>query len=92
MKLMNIERSIGIYDRVSEERLKDVDLDITLGLLKTIVTPNDDDPELIDGYVLDERQLLQLSSYSSNIIVPNFEKYFYVLQCLGNYDWDSSTS
>ncbi|MBS1586558.1 MAG: hypothetical protein JSS82_13545 [Bacteroidetes bacterium] len=90
MKLISSERSIGIYNVTSEERLRDIVLNVTVSQLMEILTPSQDDQEFIDGYILGEEQLTQLSEYAVEEIIPDFSKYFYVLQCLGNYDWNES--
>lgn len=85
-KLISVERSIGVYDLATGERLYDIVLDIELDHLKRIVAPESDDPLMYEGYELDSKQLNLLIANLEQAIVPNHEKFFYVLQCLGIYD------
>ena len=90
MKLIRVERSIEIYNR-NEELISEISVDlIPFDELKEIVPPNEDDPLLYDGYVLDISQLSMLNNYLSEIIKADFTLYSYVLTCGGIYDWEAT--
>jgi hypothetical protein len=86
-KLAGIERTINVYDN-NNEPLEEINIDyLSLDVLKSIVPPKEDDPFLYDGYVLDADQLKKINEYLNQKIVPNFDIFFYVLECAGIYDW-----
>lgn len=88
MKLSGIDRTIGVYDNISENRIEDIPVHVTVEQLKQIVMENEDDPWFYDGYVLNEAQLEKLSTFMDKKISFDFTNHYYVLQCLGIYDWD----
>lgn len=90
-KLIGIERTINIYTKNGSEPLEEVDItDIPLNDLKKIVVPEDSDPMLYDGYVLNPTQLQAINKLVGNKIKANYKQYNYILVCGGIYDWDDS--
>ena len=88
-KLIKIERSIQVSRNSDDGLLENILLDISLDELLNIVTAKEDDPELFDGYMLDENQIEKLNNFSERQIQPDFKSYWYVLVCLGIYDWQT---
>ena len=92
MKLLRTERSIVFYNNNDNDHeiAGEVNIDpISVDQLLTIVVPRDDDLELYYGYILSEEQLEKINELVVNKIVPNFETYYYVLECFGIYDWSN---
>ncbi len=93
-KLIKEERTINIYkktdsDIIRESLLEEINIDIIpLETLKSIITPNPDDPLLFDGYPLEVEEFNKINALINNRITPNFELYDYVMECYGIYDWD----
>ena len=91
-KLLSIERSIGIFDLTLEKVIENVVLDVSVEQLKRIVTANDDDVGIYyDFYKLDETQVSELNNYAERKVSPDFKKYIYLLQCMGEYDWTTKS-
>ncbi len=87
-RLIRIEWTINIYDK-NNKLIKEVDIQVPpLEKLKQIVIPKANDPDLDDGYELNEIQLNALNNYLQEKIIPNFEIYSYILVSAGIYDWD----
>ena len=85
-KLISVERSIHVYDN-DNELIKEINVDaIPFEEIKGIVTPNEEDPLMYDGYELNESQLSKFQNFLSEKIVVDFSFYFYVLICLGVYE------
>jgi hypothetical protein len=91
MKLLGVERSIGIYNNASEERIEDIVINISVEDLQQIVVHNEDDPLYYDGYILEDKQLQELAKYADKEIAFDFLNYYYVLQGLGIYDWGNDS-
>ncbi len=88
MKLLRTEREVAYYSIKDESIEGEFNIDtISLNQLLTIVIPNHDDPELIDGYPLTETQLEKINELTNNKIIPNYKLYYYVLECTGIYDY-----
>ncbi len=88
-KLVRIERSIAKYNIADEDIVSDENIDeISLDKLLLIVTPKEDDPLLYDGYVLNEKQLLEINSNLNNKLTFDFNTFYYVLECAGIYDYN----
>lgn len=90
-KLIRTERSICIYKRTDDsnmgEEVAEINIDfISLDNLKTIVTPNEDDPLLYDGYLLSEKELAELNNFLDKKIEPDFNQFEYLLECWGIYE------
>ena len=86
-KLLGVERTLNVYTNSDNEPVDEKNVDIIpLSTLKKIFPPKEDDPDLYDGYILDAKQLQEINNYIQAKIQPNFEQYFYVLECSGIYD------
>jgi hypothetical protein len=57
-----------------------------LSKLIEIVTPNEDDPELYDGYQLDVNQLNEINQLIKNTIQINPNESYYLVSA-GIYNW-----
>lgn len=87
-RLIRVERAINVYTKDGTEPLEEIDIEgISLDVLKTIVIPEESDPMLYDGYVLDSTQLERINELIEDKIKPNHELYNYILVCGGIYDW-----
>ena len=87
-KLRSVERTINIYSKDGDDPLEEINIDnIPFEKLREIIPPKEDDPLLYDGYSLEEKQIALINYYLQNKIVPDFEKYNYILECYGIYDW-----
>lgn len=88
-KLIKVERTINVYNKSDNTPVKEINADAILfdNLIK-IVMPNDGDPLLYDGYVLNAKQLKAINKFLKNRITPNFVLYLYLLECTGVYDWE----
>lgn len=88
-KLERVERTITIYDKASKDLYKEIDIVVTIDELIKIFTIKEDDPFFYDGYLLSESQLDSLNAFVvEEKIKPDFNKYYYVLQAHGIYNWD----
>ena len=88
MKLLSIERSIGIFNLSLEKRIEEIVLNVSVDQLKEIVKANDDDEDIYyDSYQLNEVQVSELNKYAARKVIPDFKKHLYLLQCFGEYDW-----
>ena len=86
--LVNVERSIHIYDRRNNKLIEEINIDtISLEQLLTIVIPKDGDPLLYDQYELDQDQMFKMVKVLKCSITIDFDSFNYVLICLGIYDW-----
>lgn len=86
-KLIRTDYIISIYNITQEEPIQQFDLlNVTVEILKEIITPNNNDPFLIDGYILEENQVIQLANFSRDKIPLNFSVYRYVLEPVGIYE------
>ncbi|MCG2618199.1 hypothetical protein LZZ85_28120 [Terrimonas sp. NA20] len=80
--LPKVERWIETYDKGSRDSIHEINVDIIpFEKLKEIVPPKSDDPLLYDGYILDANQIEQLNFFIEQKILPDFSKYYYVLDC-----------
>jgi hypothetical protein len=86
-KLKGVERFVNTYSIGKEDLVKEIPINISVEILKSVVTPKEGDDLLYMGYILDEKQLHQLSVILGLTIVPRFKLYYYVLECVGTYDW-----
>ena len=89
-KIIQIERTIGIYRNDDDGVEEEIVIDISLEDLKSIVVAKDDDPELYEGYILNDQQLEQINTHLENKIIPDFNLYYYVLEATGIYDWSAN--
>ena len=86
--LIRVERSIAKYNINDEHIVSEENIDsISLKFLLSIVTPSDDDPLLYEGYILSEKQLMELNNHCNNKLVFDLDSYYYVLECDGIYDY-----
>jgi hypothetical protein len=90
-KLIKTVRTISVYKKTRGKHLGDLieefNVDaISIEELKKIITPNNDDPLLFDGYPLNDEELQKLSELLENKIIPNHKRFDYVLECYGIYD------
>jgi hypothetical protein len=92
MKLLRTEQNVYVYHKKSkrsDEAVQEINIDIIpTNVLKKIVVPRKDDPELFEGYGLDKKQLDTINAYINNEIVVNLKLYNYVLVREGIYEWD----
>ena len=86
-KLKGVERTINIYRNVDTELMQEISINTPIDVLKTIVTPRDGDAMLYLGYILNEKQLEELGGEIGHLIEPDFDQFYYVLECTGIYDW-----
>jgi hypothetical protein len=86
-KLEKVERAINIYNSKTEDLVKEIPINIPIERLKGVVAPKEGDPLLYRGYILDANQLEQLNYDLGNVIKPDFNRYYYVLECHGIYNW-----
>jgi len=89
--LIKCVRTINVYKQTRGKRLgelvEEFNIDaVSIVLLKTIITANNDDPLLYDGYPLNKKQLKRINDLLKNKIVFDYEKFDYVLECYGIYD------
>jgi hypothetical protein len=86
-KLESVERTINIYANDTEKLVEEIDIDIPVERLKNVVIPEDGDILLYRDYLLNPKQLDELNSDLGGIIKPDFDLYYYVLECHGIYNW-----
>ena len=87
-QLIRTERTIAKYYLGDQHIVSDENIDsIPLETLLTIVQPRGDDPELIEGYVLNEIQLARINLLLDKKLIFDFDLYYYVLECTGIYDY-----
>jgi hypothetical protein len=86
-KLKRVERTINIYTNDSEKLVKEIDINIPVKRLKNVVIPEEGDNQLYRDYLLDRKQLDELNNDLGGIIKPDFDLYYYVLECHGIYNW-----
>ena len=86
-KLKRVERTINIYTNDSEKLVKEIDINIPVERLKSVLIPEDGDNQLYRDYLLDRKQLDELNNDLGGIIKPDFDLYYYVLECHGIYNW-----
>ncbi|MFY0256520.1 hypothetical protein ACDQ55_21510 [Chitinophaga sp. 30R24] len=85
-ELIRIEREIKIYRKNDSEIIREINIDsIDFNIIIEIVPPPEDDPLLYEGHILNENQLIKFNHYLQEPINPNFDLYFYVLECTGIY-------
>ena len=90
-KLIRTERTIIVYKKTKQttygKEIQQINVDqIPLDVLKSIVTANDDDPLLYDGYILSPEELNKFNA----ILELNHDKFDYALECYGIYDSNDS--
>ena len=69
------------------EEIDEIEVDfIPLDVLKTIVTPNNDDPFLYYGYPLDPDQINKLNLLIGYRISVDHDLFEYALECYGIYE------
>ena len=61
---------------------------VSIATLLRIVSLHEDDPWLIEGYILTDQQLEEINIEPVEKIVPDYKSYYYVLECTGIYDYD----
>jgi hypothetical protein len=86
-KLERVERTLDIYKNVTEERIREIEINIPVERLRDIVTPVDGDLLLYRAYLLNVDQVNKLNNELGQIIEPNFNLYYYVLDSHGIYNW-----
>lgn len=89
-KIVKIERSINVYRNSDNEMAEEIIIDIPLERLKEIVPPKEDDPDLYEAYILNNEQLDRINRLLENKIVPDYTRFFYVLEAAGIYDWSAN--
>jgi hypothetical protein len=93
MKLLSIERYIGVYNNPWDDRgySDEYLLNISTEELLTILPAKPDDPLLYEGVVLTENQVYSLMKFSKREITPDLTKHNYVMQTNGIYDWSKKS-
>jgi len=87
-KLLRVERTIAVYKKNEHEPpVNEIDINIPLEPLQTIIHSNVDDTSFFDGYLLNQIQLSQINKLINNKIDADFESYDYILECTGIYNW-----
>ena len=87
-KLERVERSINIYGNVDKKLIEEISIDIPIEVLRDIIKSSDRrDSMLYLGYVLDRQRLEEINNKLGEVIQPDFNKYYYVLECTGIYNW-----
>ena len=94
-KLIRTERTIIVYKKTKQttygKEIQQINVDqIPLNVLKSIVTANDDDPLLYDGYILSPEELNKFNAILENKIELNHDKFDYALEWYGIYDSNDS--
>ncbi len=77
---MEITRLISVYDKQTQELLKEYNIDfIKFDTLKKMFNPPDDDPLMYNFYWVEESQLEEMKQ----LVDVNFDltKYIYQLEC-----------
>ncbi len=91
MNLLRTERIVKYYNNFNEEIVGEYNIDeIPVEALLNIVIPKPDDPLLYDGRILSREQFEKINDILTEKIIPDFNLYYYVLECSGVYDWDSN--
>ena len=90
-KLIRTERTIIDYKKTkrtsTERKIQQINVDqIPLDILKNIVTANDDNPSMYDGYILSPEELDKFNAILENKIELNHDKVDYALEWYGIYD------
>ncbi|HEV7423850.1 MAG TPA: hypothetical protein VGO21_01545 [Candidatus Paceibacterota bacterium] len=87
MNLLRVERTIASYHVSDKDIVNEINIDyVPFDKILSIIDPHEDDPLLYDGYVLSEDQFDLLNSLLEEKILPNFEDFYYVLECAGIYE------
>ncbi|TAL45882.1 MAG: hypothetical protein EPN92_06905 [Chitinophagaceae bacterium] len=89
-KIVEIERSVNIYQNSDNELVEEIIIDIPLEKLKEIVTAKEEDPSLYEAYLLNDQQLEKINLLLEKKIEPDFTQFFYVLEAAGIYDWSAN--
>lgn len=89
-KIINIERSVNIYNNKDSELVEEILIELEVEKLKEIVVPNENDPQLYESYVLTPPQLEKINQLIPDPIEPDFSVYFYVLEATAIYDWSAN--
>ena len=92
-KLVKTIRTINIYKKTKSrflgKSIDEINIDaIPLEVLKSIITPNNDDPMLYDGYNLSPEELEKLYALTESKISPDHKKFDYTLETYGIYEKD----
>jgi hypothetical protein len=90
MKLLSIERWLVVYDAKIEKRIDETPVNLPLEILQEIIQPKEDDKPLYSDYLLNIDQLNALCRHLGKNIQPDFDSFYYVLECIGNYDWNAT--
>ena len=86
-KLIRVERTLSVFDNDSNNLLQELEVNVPLDGLKMIVVPKEGDDQLYLPYVLNESQIYRLNEIMGNPIEPDLKRNYYVLECIGIYDW-----
>jgi hypothetical protein len=86
MKLVGVERTLGIIRHDNFELDKEIILNLPLELLKDIVKPKNHDNYLYLPYKLNKNQLGRLLKHLDMEINADFDSFLYVLECNGKYE------
>lgn len=89
-KIVEIERSVNIYQNSDSELVEEIIIGIPLETLREIVQAKEDDPSLYEAYILNEQQLEKINQHLEKKIIPDYQQFFYVLEAAGIYDWSAN--
>ena len=79
-KYYPICRSIGKFHKGKNEMVELIEIEVfTVEKLKTVFTPNEDDPLFYDGYLIDSTKSILFQTI--NAVRFNFEQFDYYLLC-----------
>jgi hypothetical protein len=90
-KLLGVERSLGIYRNSDNGHELEIPLNLSFDQISSIVPPSEEDSFLYDGQELTTDQVNKFLPLIEHEIPLDFNKWFYVLECYGIYDWNAST-
>lgn len=82
--LTRVERMINVCGADSKELLQEIQFEIPIEALRSIVPPREGDSMLSLVYKLNIRQVFSLNNYLSRKISPDFGAFAYYLVCEGN--------
>lgn len=86
MKLINIERSLSIFEKKSDDLLIEFPVDLDINELKEIVHQKKHDDLLYLPYGLNKSQTNRLIKKMGINLIVELKTYIYILECHGIYD------
>ncbi|WP_330443797.1 DUF7683 domain-containing protein [Flavobacterium sp. C4GT6] len=84
---INIYNYVEEYHRHNDKLNREFEInEINLGVIKSFITPNLNDPELYSTYTIDEVTADKINKHLSKKISFDFDTYEYCFQRYGDYD------